>query len=143
MARRSKKEILLDAMRIILQEYKAQTHINRMDKCSLCIKFRNDEIVDSCKKCPMNLFDLDSIVPCMQRKCYPIDCKSMNNSELDGLRLKCVIQFYEQVISKIESMTNAEFLKTDFSFLIEIDNEVYDKFKDRFDELMNHLNKSF
>lgn len=128
MGRKSKKDIVLKAMRVILQEYNDIKHKNDISTCSLCILFREDDFrFHLCNNCPMQIFDNMSSVPCMQRKCYPIDCTNIRTE--DNFRLQRVIRFYNEIITKIESMSNSEFLKTDYKFLVEIDNSIHKTFK--------------
>lgn len=123
MKKKDKKTELLEIMNIILYEYKKGIHKRQIDSCGLCKKYHN---LYFCYNCPMYIFVSKNIsYPCMNRKCHPIDSFSLN----DEIKTKRVIEFYERVIAKIESMTINAVRKSSFKFLIKIDNEVYDEIK--------------
>jgi len=122
MARRSKKTILLDIMKEILDEYKKSIHRTSISNCGLCLEYRTH----NCYACPMFVFKSNCYYACMDRKCIPTDCELTDPSDIELLRVKL---FYKKAIAKIESMSNSNFLKTNFAFLIKIDEEVYNELR--------------
>lgn len=121
MSKKSKKVILLEIMKTILNEYKEVSHKVDVTKCSLCIKYM---INNACNDCPMVVFDgysPYSKYQCLSRKCEPVDCTFMSPNDIDLLR---VIKFYELAIAKIESMSVNAIRKSSFKFLVRIDKEV-------------------
>ena len=132
----SKKVRILKAMRIILQEYKAKIHTTKIGDCGLCKLFHlNDVRPHECLLCPMFVFYYYEgwRFPCKNRKCEPVDCL-WESSYLGTKKLEAVIEFYEEIIKTIETMTN-ESLKKDngkdngFKFLIDIDEKIAKKYK--------------
>ena len=132
----SKKVRVLKAMRTILQEYKEQTHTTKVGDCGLCKLFHlNDVKPHECLLCPMFVFYYYEgwRFPCKNRKCEPVDCL-WESSYLGTKKLEAVIEFYEEIIKTIETMTN-ESLKKDngkdngFKFLIDIDEKIAKKYK--------------
>jgi hypothetical protein len=67
--------------------------------------------------------------PCKNRKCEPVDCL-WESSYIGTNELEAVIEFYEEAIEKIKTMTN-ESLKKDngFNFLVDIDKKIAKKYK--------------
>lgn len=122
----SRKDLVLKTMRLVHKQYLNNVHTNEMSKCALCREFRTDTY-HCCSACPMDLFEERSYVPCMSRRCYPIDCNAVFTGD-DIKRLKRVIKFYEQAIARIESMSPDEVLKTNYEFLITLDNEIAESF---------------
>ena len=129
------KATLLPAMQQILREYQEKTHTAWVFDCALCKLFKkvvsepkNIDII-SCTKCPMTVFK--GIEPnhlCLNRRCEPISCPV--NTEEEIIKLKAVKKFYSLAIAKVKEMSNKE-LNADnvFNFLIDIDNEVAEKYQ--------------
>lgn len=76
---------------------------------------------------------------CMLRKCAPVAFSNLvqdefcyysyNNLNTGKTRLAAVIEFYQKVIAAIEKMSYRELNKKDsFKFLVDIDNEVAEKY---------------
>jgi len=125
MPRKSKKTELLEIMKEILREYKLGIHRTQIDKCGLCKKYLNENIRhgNGCELCPMSVFHVStSSYPCMNRSCRPVNCSTIFN--ISEIELKRVITFYEEVIAKIESMSTDAVRKSNFKFLIKIDEKV-------------------
>jgi len=122
MARRSKKDIVLEIMKDILKEYKEVRHKTDRTKCGLCVKYINQFNV-TCENCPMIVFKGMHCYPCINRKCEPVNCSGLISP--DNIDLQRVIKFYKQAIAKIESMSVDAVRKSSFKFLIKIDKEVY------------------
>lgn len=134
----NRKEKILLAMGVILQEYKEKIHISTIGSCALCREFHtitkwDDEYRHPCHKCPMFVFHLktkpESRYPelsCMYRKCKPFYCREgqrMNKS------IQRVTEFYEKAIEGLHGLSNEDLAKTDcFQYLIDIDKEVYLKY---------------
>ena len=69
---------------------------------------------------------LNTFYPCTKRKCKPFSC---GHNPKNSIKYSKVIEFYEKAIEKVKSMTSKQLNKKDaFKFLIEIDNEVADKY---------------
>ena len=124
------KSELLKLMKVTLKEYEENEHNLDRKKCSLCNTYlidKHDWGPENCGSCPMGVFDGlgRSSVPCMNRKCYPIECEDhYSKDELDA-----VIEFYKQAIKVVKTMTAEQVQKEDaFKFLIEIDKEVFKQF---------------
>jgi hypothetical protein len=149
----SKKVRVLKAMRTILQEYKEKTHTTKVTDCSLCKLFHlNDVKPHECYLCPMYIFYKHDgwRFPCKNRKCEPVDClwesTYIGTKELEPVdclwestyigtkELEAVIEFYDEAIEKIKTMTN-ESLKKDngkdngFDFLVDIDKRIAKKYR--------------
>jgi hypothetical protein len=124
------KDTLLPAMQQILKEYKTKTHTAWVADCTLCQLFKR--VIDmniECTKCPMTVFK--GVEPnhlCLNRRCAPVSCPV--NTEEELIKLKAVKEFYSLAIAKVKEMSNKE-LNADnaFNFLIDIDNELGDKYK--------------
>jgi|ERR1035437_6364276 hypothetical protein len=127
-----KKGELVKAMQQILLEYKNTSHTTRLNECGLCKLFYIEDINDifhECASCPMNIFTGKQIYPCKSRKCEPIDCK-WESYYLGTKKLPAVIEFYEEAIKVIKTMTSRQMNKANaFKFLIDIDNNVAKKYK--------------
>ena len=124
------KSQLLKLMKETLKEYEENEHSLCRDLCSLCNAYLIDKYAwgaENCGSCPMRVFEGlgGSSVPCMNRKCYPIDC----NDKYTEDELDAVVEFYKQAIKAVKTMT-AEQVKEEgaFKFLIEIDKEVAKQF---------------
>lgn len=128
----SKKVRVLKAMRTILQEYKAKIHTTKVGECGLCKLFHLFDVKPhECLLCPMFVFYFYDgwACPCKNRKCEPVDCR-WESSYLGTKKLEAVIEFYEEVIEKIKTMTNEEVKAEDgFKFLIDIDKKIAKKYK--------------
>lgn len=122
---RIKKQEMLDIFSKIYVGYENKTHKMYMSSCPLCVKF-------SCGNCPMSVFNhLKSVdeIFCLNRKCRPINCSDfVSDKKYYEKRLNTVKEFYLKSINYIDSMIEEEFDKTDFKFLIKIDDESYEKF---------------
>jgi hypothetical protein len=128
---KTKKEQALSAMRIVLQEYKEKRHETRIATCALCQIFFADGgsgwNLNECRKCPMFAFNDDAGLPCLNRKCAPVSCQE--NQQMSK-NLKMVTVFYEKAIKKLESLPiSAVTGKNGFKFLVEVDAEVVEIFK--------------
>jgi hypothetical protein len=127
-----KKRELLKAMKQILLEYKKTQHTTKLTECGLCKMFYEDinDLFPQCTSCPMNVFEGNfSPFPCKKRKCEPIDC-NWESYYLGTKKLPAVIEFYEEVIEIVKTMTSRQMNKVDaFKFLIDIDNKVAKKYK--------------
>ena len=131
----TKKDQILKAMRIILMEYTERIHEANIDLCQLCVlfftaedKYMKEKNYHTCHKCPMFVFHKnDDEYSCMERKCKPINCRE---GQRPTKGLEKATEFYERVIAVVENMTNDEVCKPrTWKFLVEIDNEVYEKYK--------------
>jgi hypothetical protein len=122
-----KKTELLKEMRTVLKEYKNKTHVVLTNSCALCLLYYDRHtIFSTCSICPMYIFDKNDI-DCMLRKCAPVYCYPHMKMPK---RLSAVIEFYEESIKVIKSMTEEQLnVKDAFKFLIDIDNEVAKKYK--------------
>lgn len=121
-----KKTALLLAMQKVLADYRENKHRCTMD-CPIC-KLYNASWLD-CHECPMCIFNPkdDYNLACLKRRCIPVDCEDRVHNK--QIKLPAVIEFYEKAIAKVETMTYAELNKAKaFQFLIDIDNEVADKY---------------
>ena len=99
--RRTKKDKLLDAMEVILQEYKNKHHRTACSTCSLC-KLYQDEYVElkhECHKCPMFIFHNKHDYPCMDRRCTPVNY--VYNSKMSN-KYRAVIEFYTVAIEGVK-----------------------------------------
>ncbi len=130
-----KKTVLLEAMQTILQEYKDKTHWVSNERCSLCKLFYNDNEMNDkkeCGKCPMTTFKININYGCMLRKCHPYDFRCYKiecNFIIDEPQYQAVMEFYIIAIQKIRLMTYKKINKANaFKFLIDIDNEIADKY---------------
>jgi hypothetical protein len=132
----NRKDKILKAMRTILQEYKEKTHTTKVTDCSLCKLFHlNDVKPHECYLCPMYIFYKHDgwRFPCKNRKCEPVDCL-WESSYIGTKELEAVIEFYDEAIEKIKTMTN-ESLKKDngkdngFDFLVDIDKRIAKKYR--------------
>jgi hypothetical protein len=127
-----KKTELLKAMKKVLNEYKKNNHVARVDYCALCLLYNktddNTHIGHECKFCPMFVFQNSmDWFPCMKRRCSPIDCDGDMTEDLN--ELKAVIDFYEEAINTVESMTASQLNESKaFMFLIKIDKLVAKKY---------------
>jgi hypothetical protein len=128
-----KKTELLKAMKKVLSEYKKNDHIANVDHCSLCMLYNkcedNDHTGHQCKFCPMYVFQKDYTdwFPCMRRRCSPIDCEGEMTEDLN--ELKAVIDFYEEAIGIVKSMSAEQLNEPKaFMFLIKIDKLVAKKY---------------
>lgn len=129
----NRKEKILLAMGVILQEYRDKTHIATIGNCSLCQEFHTDWIQRAeerhpCHKCPMFVFHKKTKseypeLSCLYRKCKPFYChegQRMNKS------IQRVTEFYEKAIEGLHGLSNEDLAKTDcFQYLVDIDKEVY------------------
>jgi len=127
-----KKRELLKAMKQILLEYKNTSHTTRLNECGLCKMFYQDadDLFPQCTACPMNVFEGKlSPYPCKHRKCEPIDCK-WESYYLGTKKIPAVIEFYEEVIKVVKTMTSRQMNKANaFKFLINIDINIAKKYK--------------
>ncbi len=127
-----KKRELLKAMEQILREYKNTSHTTRLTECGLCKLYYMEVVVraEQCKLCPMSVFGRAwSQYPCKNRKCEPVDC-TWEISYLGTKKLPVVIEFYEEAISVVKTMTSRQMNKKDaFKFLLNIDNWIAIKHK--------------
>jgi hypothetical protein len=122
------KAELLTAMKTILQEYEKRTHETTCTSCELCKLYqKNYRSYHTCCKCPMYIFRNFGEFPCSGRRCKPLSVYCQNKMPV---RLKAVIEFYEKAIEKVKSMTEEELSKKNvFKFLLDIDNEIADKYE--------------
>ncbi len=126
------KADLLIAMEKTLQEYKDKKHFINVSDCFLChifheYKYWNDKSgLHTCQDCPMYIFKLHHIYPCMDRRCEPIDCLG----EKSLLKLRVVKEYYKRIIAKVNEISEEDLNKENaFQFLMDIDNEIADKHK--------------
>ena len=95
----------------------------------------NDVKPHECYLCPMYIFYKHDgwRFPCKNRKCEPVDCL-WESSYIGTKELEAVIEFYDEAIEKIKTMTN-ESLKKDngkdngFDFLVDIDKRIAKKYR--------------
>ena len=116
------KSEILRAMRRILKEYRNETHSSRVVDCSLCKLYGADRKPD-CQNCLMNIFTDVGNYGCVDRYCKPIPCLDVKLSKV-SIELDAVIMFYERSIAHIESLSEAQVRRTNFSFLKKIDEQV-------------------
>jgi hypothetical protein len=77
----------------------------------------------------MTVFSDGKNLPCTCRRCIPIDCQRLKQPKYKN-KLKAVVKFYQLAISKVEILTENELNQLQsFAFLIDIDNEIADKYK--------------
>ena len=79
----------------------------------------------------MTVFVCDpDFFPCMFRRCRPIDSNPNEDKYRKKERLQAVQEFYERMIEKVQSMSTEELQeKHAFKFLVDLDNEIADKYK--------------
>jgi hypothetical protein len=123
---RNQKARLLSAMKKTLQEYKEKKHSTSLGSCRLCWIYRRGYY--SCNDCPMSIFkDNMGIFPCMNRRCIPINC--YDGAYKKNIKLQAVQEFYEKAIPIVQEMTDEQLNNSNaFHFLLDIDNEVADKY---------------
>lgn len=144
-----KKEVLA-AMNEVLSQYLNKTHSLQYSSCPLCEKYNNLKSFRKCQGCPMNVFrNSVNEIGCLSRKCAPVDfvrpfttkyCDKYLGLQLNinehhiassnGMtRLAAVIEFYRRAIAAIENTPSKHLnFSSDFVFLINIDNEVAEKY---------------
>lgn len=130
----TKKDKILTAMQAILLEYKEKTHEASVMSCQLCRLFytmedsyMKESNYHTCHKCPMFVFNQNTDISCIMRKCNPVYC---NEGQRNTKRLKKVTEFYERIIAVVQNLSNDEVCKPRaWKFMIEIDNEVNEKYK--------------
>jgi hypothetical protein len=126
------KATLIPAMEQILNEYNNNTHTAYVMDCALCKLFKRvidggeDMDTISCTKCPMNVFEgIETSHLCLNRICEPLSCPI--DFEEDAKKLTAVKEFYILAIAKVKEMSEEE-IQLPFKFLIDIDNEIADKY---------------
>lgn len=120
-----KKTRLLPIMQKILAEYRENKHRCTMN-CPLC-----SEYIDGwtdCSECPMHVFSPEETnLNCLKRRCIPVDCE--DKVYKGHIKLQAVQEFYEKAIEVVETLSYDELNKANaFRFLLDIDNEVADKY---------------
>lgn len=126
--RKTKKDILLNAMEEILREYKKKQHRAACSTCVLCNLYQNEyHQKHECYNCLMFVFDGEHDYPCMNRRCAPVDCRS--NSKMSD-KYRAVIEFYTLAIEGVKLLNSEDFKKkSTWNFLKTIDNSIADKYK--------------
>jgi hypothetical protein len=124
----NKKEVVLQAMREVLQQYEKKTHQNSVTTCPLCkLYYRvNDNIDIDCDGCPMHIFDKESL-GCLHRLCRPVHAFDVFIHD-EAPSYKAVMEFYREAIKAIEAMEASKVEKTKFRFLIKIDSQIAEKY---------------
>jgi hypothetical protein len=122
---RNQKVRLLSAMHKTLQEYREKKHSTNLGSCRLCWIYRRGYY--SCTDCPMSVFkDNVGQFPCMNRRCIPVNC--YDGAYKKNIKLQAVQEFYEKAIPIVQEMTDEQLDGKKFQFLLDIDDEVADKY---------------